>query len=39
MTNLEIILKSKDITKVLSSQGYSFSSCHVWMLELDYKEN
>ena len=39
MTNLESILKSKDITKVLSSQGYSFSSCHVWMLELDYKEN
>ena len=22
-----------------SSQGYSFSSCHVWMWELDYKES
>ena len=31
MTNLESILKSKDITKVLSSQGYGFSSSHVWV--------
>ena len=23
----------------LSSQGYGFSSGHVWMLELDYKES
>ena len=23
----------------LSSQGYGFSSCHVWMWELDYKES
>ena len=22
-----------------SSQGYGFSSCHVWMWELDYKES
>ena len=29
MTNLESIFKSKDIT--LSSQGYGFSSGHVWM--------
>ena len=35
------ILKSKDIilpTKVCL-QGYGFSSSHVWMWELDYKEN
>ena len=25
--------------KVLSSQGYGFSSSHVWMWELDYKES
>ena len=25
--------------KVLSSQGYGFSSSHVWIWELDYKEN
>ena len=25
--------------KVLSSQSYGFSSSHVWMLELDYKES
>ena len=34
MTNLDSILKSKDITfanKVPSSQGYGFSSGHVWM--------
>ena len=24
--------------KVLSSQGYGFSSSHVWMWQLDYKE-
>ena len=29
MTNLDSILKSKDIA--LSSQGYGFSSGHVWM--------
>ena len=34
MTNLDSILKSRDITlptKVQSSQGYGFSSGHVWM--------
>ena len=32
LTNLNSILKSRDITnKGLSSQGYGFSSCHVWM--------
>ena len=39
MTNLDI-LKSRDITnKGTSSQGYGFSSGHVWMWELDYKES
>ena len=41
MTNLDSILKSRDITfpkKRPSSQGYGFSSSHVWMWELDYKE-
>ena len=38
MTNLDSILKSRDIVhKGLSSQGYGFSSGHVWMWELDYK--
>ena len=35
MTNLDSILKSRDITL----QGYGFSSSHVWMWELDYKES
>ena len=45
MTNLDSILKSRDITgkvmpnQALSSQGYGFSSGHVWMFELDYKES
>ena len=41
MTNLDSLLKSRDITvnKDPSSQGYGFSSSHVWMWELDYKEN
>ena len=37
MTNLDSILKSRD--KGPSSQGYGFSSGHVWMWELDYKES
>ena len=37
MTKLDRILKSRDIT--LSGQGYGFSSGHVWMWELDYKES
>ena len=41
MTNLDSIFKSRDITanKGLSSQSYGFSSGHVWMWELDYKES
>ena len=37
MTNLDSIVKSRDIT--LPSQTYRFSSSHVWMWELDYKES
>ena len=41
MTNLDSILKSRHYSanKGLSSQGYGFSSGHVWMWELDYKES
>ena len=42
MTNLDSVLKSRDITlpdKGPSSQSYGFSSSHVWMWELDYKES
>ena len=42
MTNLESILKIRDTTlptKGPSSQGYRFSSSHVWMWELGYKES
>ena len=41
MTNLYSILKSRDITlsTKVYSQGYGFSSSHVWMWELDYKKN
>ena len=42
MTNTDSILKSRDTalpTRVHLSQGYGFSSSHVWMWELDYKEN
>ena len=41
MTNLDSILKSRDIIadKGLSSQSFGFSSGHVWMWELDYKES
>ena len=41
MTNLDSILKSRDITlptKVHLSQGYGFSSSHVWMWELNHTE-
>ena len=41
MTNLDSILKSRDIyfaNKGPSSQGYGFSSGHVWMWELDCEE-
>ena len=42
MTNLGSLLKSRNITfvnKGPSSQGYGFSSSHVWIWELDYKES
>ena len=42
MNNLDSILKSRDIYFVCkdpSSQGYGFSSIHVWIWELDYKES
>ena len=42
MTNLDSILKSRDITlptKVPSSQSYGFSSSHVRMWEYDHKES
>ena len=40
MTNLHSILKSRRYfaDKGPSSQSYGFSSSHVWMWELDYKE-
>ena len=40
MSNLDSILKSRHYfaNKGLSSQGYGFSSGHVWMWELDQKE-
>ena len=41
MTNLDSILKSTELLcpQSPSSQGYVFSSSHVWMWELDYKES
>ena len=40
MTNLDSIFKSRDFAnKDLSSQGYGFSSGHVWMQELDCEES
>ena len=42
MTTLDSRLKCRNIillTKGPSSQSYGFSSSHVWMLELDYKES
>ena len=42
MTNLDSILKSRDnyfASKGPSSQGYGFSSSHVWIWEVDYKES
>ena len=42
MTSLDSILKSRHdcfANKGLSSQGYVFSSSHVWMWELDHKES
>ena len=41
MTNLDGILKNRHCfaNKGSSSQSYGFSSSHVWMWELDYKES
>ena len=41
MTNLDSILKSRDITLPTKSvyQSYGFSSNHVWVWELGYKES
>ena len=41
MINLDSILKQRHYfaNKGPSSQGYGFSSSHVWMWELDYKES
>ena len=41
MTNFDSILKSRHYfaNKGLPSQSYDFSSSHVWMWELDYKES
>ena len=42
MTNLDSILKSRDnyfVNKGPSSQGYGFSSSHIWIWELDHKES
>ena len=41
MTNLDSILKSRDyfVNKDPSSQGYDFSSGHVWMRELYCEES
>ena len=42
MTNLDSIFKNRDITlptKVHLVKSYGFSSSHVWMWELDYKES
>ena len=42
MTNLDSILKSRDITlptKVCIVKKYGFSSGHVWMSELDCEES
>ena len=41
MTNLDSILKSRHyfVNKGPSSQSYGFSSSHIWMCKLDYKES
>ena len=40
MTNLDSILKTRDITLLTKvCQSYGFSSGHVWIWELDYKES
>ena len=39
MTNLDSIVRHYFFNKGPSSQGYGFSSGHVWIWELDYKES
>ena len=41
MTNLDSIFQSRHyfVNKCPSSQGYGFSSSHVWMWELEHKES
>ena len=41
ITNLDSILKSRDFTSFtkVCSRGYGFSSSHIWMWELGYKES
>ena len=41
MTNLDRVLKSRDITLLTKfhSQSYDFSSSHVWMWELDHNDS
>ena len=41
MINLDSVLKNRDLlpTKVCLVKAMVFSSSHVWMLELDYKES
>ena len=36
---LDSILKNRDTTLLTTSQSYGFSSSHVWMWQLDYKES
>ena len=38
-TSVSRTMQSEVVTKGLSSQGYSFSSSHVWMWELDSEES
>ena len=39
MINLDSVLQSRDITLLTKVHSYGFSSNHVWMWELDYKES
>ena len=42
MTNQDSVLKSRDITlltKIHYNQSYGFFSSHLWMWELDHKED
>ena len=39
MTTLDSILKNRRYFAIKSSQAYDFSSSHVWMWELDYKQS